>query len=225
MELVGHTSNFFVEFPHEARTQFFKIATTIKFNAGDSLKVTGDDIYFIEKGIVSIINTDSEKEFVEIASLGPGTLVGIISLYTNIESPPMVWFINGQARHVTKAEFIELLEAHPELKKHCGTTLGLYLRNLFATANCLKCHAAEERLVTAILRAHDSCGGTFFLTQERIAKQLDISRTLVNAIAGRLSAQGLIRYSRGVITITDKETLVKLSCDCYRAPSKLTAII
>ena len=44
---------------------------------------------------------------------------------------------------------------------------------------------------------------------------LGVHRPTVSDTARRLQADGVIRYSRGVITITDQKRLQEISCECY----------
>jgi hypothetical protein len=55
----------------------------------------------------------------------------------------------------------------------------------------------------------------FLLTQEFLAMMLGVQRTGVSAAAGALQKAGLIRYSRGNVTIIDRRGLEGRSCECY----------
>ena len=55
----------------------------------------------------------------------------------------------------------------------------------------------------------------FLLTQEFLAMMLGVQRTGVTAAAGALQRAGLIRYSRGKVTIIDRPGLMRRSCECY----------
>jgi hypothetical protein len=46
---------------------------------------------------------------------------------------------------------------------------------------------------------------------------LGVQRTTVNAAAGVLRAEGLIRYSRGQVEILDRPALQRRACECYQA--------
>ena len=53
------------------------------------------------------------------------------------------------------------------------------------------------------------------MTQELIANMLGVSREGVTEAAGKLQKLGVIRYSRGHITVLDRTRLEQLSCECY----------
>jgi Mn-dependent DtxR family transcriptional regulator len=53
------------------------------------------------------------------------------------------------------------------------------------------------------------------VTQELIANMIGVRREGVTEAAGRLQKLGVIRYSRGKITVLDRQRLEALSCECY----------
>jgi Mn-dependent DtxR family transcriptional regulator len=55
----------------------------------------------------------------------------------------------------------------------------------------------------------------FLLTQEFLAMMLGVQRSSVSATAGILQRAGLIRYTRGNVTILDRAGLERQSCECY----------
>jgi hypothetical protein len=55
----------------------------------------------------------------------------------------------------------------------------------------------------------------FLLTQEFLGMMLGVRRTSVTAAASGLKRKKLIDYSRGHVTILDREGLLKCSCECY----------
>lgn len=55
----------------------------------------------------------------------------------------------------------------------------------------------------------------FPLTQEFIAQMLGCRRSGVTVAAGILSQAGMLRYSRGKITVLNREDLEATSCECY----------
>ena len=58
-------------------------------------------------------------------------------------------------------------------------------------------------------------GDELELTQEFIAQMLGTRRSGVSEAAILLQAAGLIRYSRGHITVLDRDGLEGFACECY----------
>jgi Mn-dependent DtxR family transcriptional regulator len=53
------------------------------------------------------------------------------------------------------------------------------------------------------------------MTQELIANMLGVRRESVTESASKLQAAGLIRYTRGRITVLDRQGLEERACECY----------
>lgn len=58
------------------------------------------------------------------------------------------------------------------------------------------------------------------MTQELIANMLGVRREGVTEAAGKLQAAGLIRYSRGHITVLNRPMLEARACECYAVVKK-----
>ena len=58
------------------------------------------------------------------------------------------------------------------------------------------------------------------MTQELIANMLGVRREGVTEAAGSLQKAGLIKYSRGRITVLDRAGLETRTCECYAVVKK-----
>jgi len=58
------------------------------------------------------------------------------------------------------------------------------------------------------------------MTQDLLASLLGVRREGVTDAAGKLRKLGAIAYSRGQITVLDRSTLERLSCECYAVVRK-----
>jgi CRP-like cAMP-binding protein len=90
------------------------------------------------------------------------------------------------------------------------------LTQIAQTAVCNRLHMVEQRLCRWLLLCHDRVRtNELQLTQELISNMLGGRRESVTMAAGRLQDAGVIRYSRGHITILDRKGLEACACECY----------
>jgi len=81
---------------------------------------------------------------------------------------------------------------------------------------CNRRHPIDERCARWLLMTQDRVGTDQFpLTQEFLAFMLGVRRASVTVAAGMLQQAGLIRYTRGRITVVDRARLEAASCECY----------
>jgi CRP-like cAMP-binding protein len=87
---------------------------------------------------------------------------------------------------------------------------------------CSTWHTVEQRLCRWLLVAHDRVrADQFEFTQEFLSQMLGAHRQSVTLAAGNLQKAGLIRYSRGKLTMMDRQGLEAAACDCYRAVKEI----
>jgi CRP-like cAMP-binding protein len=81
---------------------------------------------------------------------------------------------------------------------------------------CNRHHAVKQRLCRWLLLSLDrQPGNQLNVTQEWISHMLGVRREAITEAAGKLQAAGLIEYSRGRITVTNRAGIEVLACDCY----------
>ena len=102
-----------------------------------------------------------------------------------------------------------------ELIVHSTETL---LAEAQQNAACNAIHAASSRLCRWLLQWADRVGSEqLLLTQELLAEMLAVRRTTATLLAQEMRKQGVVRYSRGRITILDRAKLKDCACECYDA--------
>ncbi len=95
-----------------------------------------------------------------------------------------------------------------------------YMQALYAltsqNAACNRLHYLEGRLARWLLLVCDRVESNELpLTQEFMSQMLGVRRAGVTEAANTLQQAGLIRYTRGKITILNREELEAASCECY----------
>jgi CRP-like cAMP-binding protein len=179
--------------------------------------------HFMTSGIASIVSSMSNGSSAEVGVWGSEGLVESFHLLGRARIPTRC-FIQMDATALRmpykelQKEFLEN-EGLRESVLQCVQSQGFILGQLAA---CNRLHEAEERLARWLLMVRDRVeSDTYFLTQEFLANMLGARRTTVTAAAGALQRKGLIKYSRGRISIVDSAGLEDATCECYKTVRNL----
>jgi Mn-dependent DtxR family transcriptional regulator len=90
------------------------------------------------------------------------------------------------------------------------------LTQMAQTAVCNRHHSVDQQLCRWLLLSIDRLpSNELTMTQELIANMLGVRREGVTESAGKLQEAGLIRYSRGHITVLDRPRIEARVCECY----------
>jgi CRP-like cAMP-binding protein len=86
------------------------------------------------------------------------------------------------------------------------------------TAACNRIHELEERLARWLMMCSDRVqSDSAPITHEFLAMMLGTRRSSVILAAGILHQAGFITYSRGSVTIQNRDGLANAACECYQS--------
>ena len=181
-----------------------------------------DYVYFPTTSIVSLLYVTENGASAEIAITGNEGLIGI-SLFMGGESTPSRAVVQSEGHAYRLKEIV--------LKKEFalgGQLQHLALRytqalitQMSQTAVCNRHHSVDQQLCRWLLLSMDRLAGNELrMTQDLISNMLGVRREGVTEAAGHLQAAGLIRYSRGKITVLDRPGLEQRVCECYAVVKK-----
>jgi CRP-like cAMP-binding protein len=175
-------------------------------------------VYFINSGVVSKIINMEDGGSVEVGLVGNEGMAGLpIALGDDVSPNQAIVQIAGAGMRMEAAALREELKRGGQLQSLLQRHTLAMLKQVSQTAACNRSHNVGDRLARWLLMCHDRVGGDEIkLTQEFIAEMLGTRRSGVSEAAILLQAAGLIRYSRGHITILDREGLEGFACECYR---------
>ncbi|MFC3712619.1 Crp/Fnr family transcriptional regulator [Sphingoaurantiacus capsulatus] len=177
-----------------------------------------DHVYFPTGGIVSLVSLQEDGGSVETGAVGCEGIVAINCLLGDrISYNRAVVQLPGGAKFMPVAPFMEIWEESPSFRRVVMAFNHAFATLIFQSVACNTSHPAEVRLARWILMCLDRCGDgeTVALTHEYLADMLGVGRPTITVVARTLQAAGLIRYSRGVITVLDRAGLEAASCECY----------
>ena len=179
-------------------------------------------VYFPTTAIVSLLYVMENGASAEIAVVGNEGLVGV-SLYMGGGSTPsraVVQSEGGGFRLKAKIMKDEFDRAGPVLHLLLRYTQAL-ITQMSQTAVCNRHHTLDQQLCRWLLLSLDRLqGNELVMTQELMANMLGVRREGVTEGAVKLQQAGLIKYSRGHISVLDREGLEKRSCECYAVVKK-----
>jgi CRP-like cAMP-binding protein len=195
--------------------------TPVSLSSGETLYETEDRIkhvYFINGAIVSLVTHMEAGASVEVGLVGNEGMVGLsIVMGDDVSQNHAVVQIPDGAMRMKTGKLREELKRGGQLQSLLLRYSLVLLKQVSQTAACNRNHNLGERLARWLLLCHDRVGeDEIRLTQEFLAQMLGTRRSRVSEAAIILQAAGLIRYSRGIITILDREGLEQFVCECYQ---------
>lgn len=175
-------------------------------------------VYFPHQALISFVSLMEDGSTTEVGIVGKDGMVGM----------PVCWGgeCSGNVQAIVQMSGNAMRMKAEQLKtefKRGGamqSLLLLYTQAVFAqvaqTAACNRHHTVEERLARWLLTVQDQIQNSeLVLTQEFISQMLGTRRSGVTVAAMALQQAGIIRYSRGRITVIDREKMKLVACECY----------
>ena len=184
--------------------------------------ITLSHVYFPTTAIVSLLYVLQNGSSAEIAVVGNEGLVGV-SLFMGGSSTSSRAVVQSAGHgYRLKATFVK------DEFERSGSVLHLLLRytqalitQMSQTAVCNRHHSLDQQLCRWLLMSLDRLEGTdLVMTQELMANMLGVRREGVTESATKLQNAGLIKYSRGHISVLDRPGLEKRACECYAVVKK-----
>ena len=186
----------------------------VLYEAGERI----DQVYFPIGGLVSLVSLQENGGSVETGAVGCEGVVAIDCLLGDrISYNRALVQLPGKAQCMPASPFIDIWQTSSSFRQLIMTYNQAFATLVFQSVACNISHSAEVRLARWILMCVDRCGDgeTVALTHEYLADMLGVGRPTITVVARTLQAAGLIRYSRGVITVLDRAGLEAASCECY----------
>jgi len=174
-------------------------------------------VYFPLECVLSVVTRMKDGHQIEIGTIGrEGMSAFPLLLGASSTANECYCQVPGNAVKVGAPLFRELSSSSRGLRQLLDRYLQAYVNMLGQLAACNRLHSVYERCARWLLMTHDRVNlDEISLTHEYLAMMLGTGRSGVTIAAGTLQQAGFIRYSRGTITILDRDGLENASCECY----------
>lgn len=214
-----HPNRLIAALPVADRKRLLKAVEPLSITARQPLYEAGERIkfvYFPLSGVHSIVVTVHGR-IVEIATVGNEGMLGIPAFLGG-------WGTLGRAFCHVPADLLRMRAAHfrQQVRRRSAVRTVMlrytqaFIQQIAQQAACSRLHSIVERCASSLLMTHARVrADEFALTQESLAQMLGVRRATVTTAAGMLQHAGLIRYTRGRITIVNQKKLERASCGCH----------
>lgn len=191
------------------------LAVERRFAPGESIFWEGDEadwFYIVTTGQVKVLkHTSGGKEFV-IAFFGPGEMFGEVAVFQNKPYPASAQVtMETKVLGIKGEDFLTFLARRPRVALRIINVLGSRLREAQSRLRDFAGERVEQRLARILLMLTAKFGPTLPFTRQELA---DMSGTTIETairVMSHLKDAGIVRSTRGKITILDEGKLKLLS--------------
>ncbi len=176
-------------------------------------------VYFPLSGCISLVAAVAGHLPLELGMIGREGVLGA-TLVLDIGVAPVCATVQGEgtALRLSVARLRGALRGSAALSGALKRYVYVSMAQLSQTSICARFHPVEARLARWLLMMHDRADGDHLhLKHEFLAGMLGVRRSAVTIAAGVLQQRAIIHYSRGDITVVDRQALEAASCECYAA--------
>jgi CRP-like cAMP-binding protein len=219
--LFDHRRNLLLRSLPEAEWRLIEPHLTVEFLQQRQVLCELEDeiehVWFVQDGVVSLLNVLEDGSAVECCTVGRESGVGLeAGLRRTRARTRQVCQVDGVASRLRAATFRDLCRRNPRFVDLAVLQMQAQDLVLVQSTACYAHHTLESRLPRWLLTTAEHLDDDSFpVTHEFLAAMLGVQRTTVSLGAGELQQRGLIRVSRGKVTILDREGLKRRACECY----------
>jgi CRP-like cAMP-binding protein len=194
----------------------------VALNASESLETPGERIehcYFVEQGVISVRAKSPGSRRVDVGLVGTEGMTGLPVVMNDDRSPNETYVqVAGSAYRVAADDLRNALAASASLRGLLLRYAQWFLTQTIHTALANSTASIRTRLARWILMAHDRVGDSLPFTHELLARTLGVRRSGVTDALHILEGRGLVRATRGKITVLDRHGLIDTAGGFYGVP-------
>jgi CRP-like cAMP-binding protein len=176
-----------------------------------------EHVYFIEDGIASTVGTLNDEREIEVGITGREGMTGTAVVLGAGQTPYSTYIQSpGSGFRIASEDLRAAMKKSPTLRLALYKIVQAFMVQIGSTALANGHAKLEIRLARWLLMLHDRETGTILtLTHEFLAVMLGVQRPNVTVAVQVLEGKGLIRASRGQISVFNRSGLVDFASGFY----------
>lgn len=177
-----------------------------------------EHIYFIERGVASLLVRTQRDGPVEIAMVGRLGFVGVAAVLGIQRSPNRcLMSVPGYAFRIAVSDLHRATQRDPDLRQQLFSYIHALLVQNTQTTLCSARHSLEERLSRWLLLAADRLDNPVIpVTHDMLSVILGVRRASITTTLAELEHSGGLVKLRGAIDLRDRTVLERRTCECYQ---------
>ncbi len=181
-----------------------------------------ETVYFPVSGIGSMIALGGQGRRIEIGLFGREGMSGTAVVMDTDKAPhEIVMQVGGRGFAIEAGRLRDIIASRPSVQRILLRYVQVLATQTAHTALSNGQSKLEERLARWLLMCHDRIGGDEMeLTHDFLSIMLGVRRAGVTVGTHLLEGKGMIRATRGMIRILDREGLEELAEASYGVPER-----
>ncbi|RXG98990.1 Crp/Fnr family transcriptional regulator [Bradyrhizobium zhanjiangense] len=177
-----------------------------------------EHIYFIERGVASLLVRTQRDGPVGIAMVGRLGFVGVAAALGMQRSPNRcLMSVPGYALRIAVPDLSRAAHRSPDIQQQLFSYIHALLVQNAQTTLCSARHSLEERLSRWLLLAADRLDDRIIpVTHDMLSVILGVRRASITTTLAELEQSGGLIRQRGGIDVCDHAALELRTCECYQ---------
>ena len=175
-------------------------------------------VLFVDEGMISVVSTMENGARIEVGTIGNEGVAGLGAILGVLSTPYRYTVqVAGRGRRLSAEALFAELRGDRQLARVLYRYSAAFVTQVMQGVACNGLHSVEQRCCRWLLSTQDRIGSPeLAITHDFLAQMLGVRRASVSDVLRPLQERGLIRASRGKVTILDAPALAASSCECYR---------
>lgn len=179
--------------------------------------VPARDVVFPESGLVSVVAKSPNGRQIEVGVFGLDGM-GSTAVALGVDQTPHQTYVQmtGHAHRLPAAVLRSAMAQSATMRELLLRYVQSFLVHVAETAVANGINTVEQRLARWLLIVHDRVQhDDLAITHEFLSLMLGVRRTGVTLALHVLEGGGMIRSTRGLVTVLDRAKLKQTARDCY----------
>lgn len=175
-----------------------------------------EHVYFPVSGIASIVAIGADGESVDTTMVGREGMTGLpVFLGTGRMPVQTMVQVEMVGHRLSSRALRDELERGGQLVRLLHRYTQVVMVSMAQLILCNRRHRLDERAARWLLQVDERVDeAPFDVTQEFLAEMIGVQRPSLSVIVRQFKDDGLISYTRGRISITNRRGLMKRACGC-----------